>query len=85
MVEKCRHTRFLLLDYEVSTSEDLNQAFPELASVSRDCKFRSCTHTHEPSCAVKLAVEEGTIATFRFDNYHNSSVRLKIAEKPIKS
>jgi putative ribosome biogenesis GTPase rsgA len=57
------------LDYEVSTAEDLNQAFPEIASVSRDCKFRTCTHTHEPACAVKPAVEEGAIASFRFDNY----------------
>ena len=60
---------FSSLDYEVSSAEELNQAFPEIASVSRDCKFRTCTHTHEPSCAVKPAVEEGIIATFRFDNY----------------
>ena len=60
---------FSSLDYEVSTAEDLNQAFPEIARVSRDCKFRTCTHTHEPSCAVKPAVEEGIIANFRFDNY----------------
>ena len=60
---------FSSLDYEVSTAEDLNQAFPEIASVSRDCKFRTCTHTHEPSCAVKPAVEEGIIANFRFYNY----------------
>ena len=60
---------FSSLDYEVSTAEDLNHAFPEIASVSRNCKFRTCTHTHEPSCAVKLAVEEGIIASFRFDNY----------------
>ncbi len=60
---------FSSLDYEVSRAEDLNQAFPEIATVSRDCKFRTCTHTHEPSCAVKPAVEEGVIATFRFDNY----------------
>ena len=60
---------FSSLDYEASTAEDLNQSFPEIATVSRDCKFRTCTHTHEPSCAVKPAVEEGAIATFRFDNY----------------
>ena len=60
---------FSSLDYEVSSAEELNQAFPEIASVSRDCKFRTCTHTHEPSCAVKPAVEEGIIANFRFDNY----------------
>lgn len=60
---------FSSLDYEVSTAEDLNQAFPEIDEVSRGCKFRTCTHTHEPACAVKPAVEAGEIARFRFDNY----------------
>lgn len=60
---------FSSLDYEVSTAEDLNQAFPEIAEFSRSCKFRTCTHTHEPNCAVKPAVESGQIAAFRFDNY----------------
>ena len=82
---KSRHTRlFSSLDYEVSTAEDLNQAFPEIASVSRDCKFRTCTHTHEPSCAVKPAVEEGIIASFRFDNYLQFLSEIENAEKPIK-
>lgn len=60
---------FSSLDYEVSTAEELNQAFPEIDEVSKDCKFRTCTHTHEPACAVKPAVEAGEIATFRFENY----------------
>ena len=53
----------------MTTSEDLNQAFPEISDVSHSCKFRTCTHTHEPACAVKLAVEAAEIATFRFENY----------------
>lgn len=60
---------FSSLDYEVSTAEELNQAFPEIAEFSKSCKFRTCTHTHEPNCAVKPAVESSRIATFRFDNY----------------
>ena len=60
---------FSSLDYEVTTAEDLNQAFLEIAEVSQSCKFRTCTHTHEPACAVKPAVESGQIASFRFDNY----------------
>lgn len=60
---------FSSLDYEVSTAEDLNQAFPEIDEFSKFCKFRTCTHTHEPNCAVKPAVESSRIATFRFDNY----------------
>ena len=54
---------------EVDNAEDLNHAFPDIAKVSQDCKFRTCTHTHEPSCAVKPAVEEGIIASFRYENY----------------
>ncbi|MGT2926497.1 ribosome small subunit-dependent GTPase A [Streptococcus cuniculipharyngis] len=60
---------FSALDYEVTTSEELNQAFPELAQVSLACKFRTCTHTHEPACAVKQAVETGEIWHQRYDNY----------------
>ena len=60
---------FSSLDYEVDNAEDLNQAFPEIAEVSRSCKFRTCTHTHEPNCAVKPAVENVTIAAFRFEDY----------------
>ena len=60
---------FSSLDYEVDNAEELNRAFPEIAAVSRDCKFRSCTHTHEPNCAVKPAVVKGQIASFRFEDY----------------
>ena len=60
---------FSSLDYEVSTAEDLNEAFPEIRKASHDCKFRTCTHNHEPACAVKPAVEAGEIAVFRYENY----------------
>ena len=60
---------FSSLDYEVKESELLNDCFPELAEVSQGCKFRTCTHTHEPACAVKLALETGKVAQSRYDNY----------------
>ncbi|EGP66243.1 ribosome small subunit-dependent GTPase A [Streptococcus sp. oral taxon 056 str. F0418] len=60
---------FSSIDYEVSQADELNQAFPEIAERSCSCKFRTCTHTHEPGCAVKPAVKDGQIASFRFDNY----------------
>lgn len=60
---------FSSLDYEVSTAEELNAAFPELKEVSQGCKFRTCTHTHEPDCAVKQALEQGEIWQVRYDNY----------------
>ena len=60
---------FSSLDYEVKESELLNDCFPELAEVSQGCKFRTCTHTHEPACAVKFALETGQVAQSRYDNY----------------
>ena len=60
---------FSSLDYEVKESELLNDCFPELAEVSQGCKFRTCTHTHEPACAVKLALKSGQVAQSRYDNY----------------
>lgn len=60
---------FSSIDYELSDSVQLNQAFPELQKISQSCKFRSCTHTHEPDCAVKAALETGQLWSSRYDNY----------------
>ncbi|EHJ52501.1 ribosome small subunit-dependent GTPase A [Streptococcus macacae] len=60
---------FSSLDYEITSSEDLNAAFPEFLKRSSACKFRSCTHTHEPDCAVKKALHAGQIWQSRYDNY----------------
>ena len=60
---------FSSLDYEVDNAEDLHEAFPEFRKLSHSCKFRSCTHTHEPSCAIKQALEEKQLWKVRYDNY----------------
>lgn len=60
---------FSSLDYEVKTVEDLSEDFPEIRKASHFCKFRSCSHTHEPGCGVKLALEKGDIWQSRYDNY----------------
>lgn len=60
---------FSSLDYGISSSEDLNKAFPELRELSHSCKFRTCTHTHEPNCAVKEALKRHNIWSVRYENY----------------
>ncbi|MGT2749561.1 ribosome small subunit-dependent GTPase A [Streptococcus orisasini] len=60
---------FSSLDYEITSSEELNAAFPEILQLSSECKFRSCTHTHEPDCAVKAALAHGDIWQERYHNY----------------
>ncbi len=49
--------------------EDLAMAFPEIAAVVPGCRFSDCNHVHEPDCAVKAAVEDGTIDPGRFASY----------------
>ena len=54
--------------------EDLGHYFIEFSEYSSDCKFNTCTHFHEPSCAIIKAVEEGNISRERYESY------LKIVE-----
>jgi ribosome biogenesis GTPase len=69
---------FGLIQYE---KEEVSHYFPEMLQLLHQCKFSNCTHTHEPECAVKQALEEGNIAQSRYFNYlsviHNEDIQLK--------
>jgi ribosome biogenesis GTPase len=49
--------------------EEIALYFPEMLKVSENCRFAPCTHTHEPGCAVKEAVETGEISYDRYSSY----------------
>lgn len=49
--------------------EEIALYFPEMLRYSRACRFAPCTHTHEPGCAVKQAVEDGFISAERYNSY----------------
>ncbi len=49
--------------------EELAWHFVEMRPYLSDCRFSSCTHTHEPDCAVKAVVETGAISGERYDSY----------------
>ncbi len=57
---------FGLLDIE---DEELWHYYPEMMSYGEECQFYNCTHTHEPKCAVRTAVEQGNIAFSRYESY----------------
>jgi ribosome biogenesis GTPase len=48
---------------------ELRDYFPELAASQTACKFRGCLHQKEPHCAVKAAVQAGSIAASRYQSY----------------
>lgn len=49
--------------------EEISHYFREIFQIGQQCRFQDCTHTHEPSCAVRRAVDEGRIAISRFTSY----------------
>ena len=49
--------------------EELKDCFPEFEAYAPECRFLGCTHTHEPGCGVKEALEQGKISRERYDNY----------------
>ncbi len=49
--------------------EELDGYFPELRPLVENCQFNDCAHTHEPGCAVRAAVEAGTVNAARYDSY----------------
>lgn len=50
-------------------TESLDNAFPEIAEAGNNCRFRDCTHTEEPGCAVKQMVDDGLLDEARYLNY----------------
>ncbi len=57
---------FGLLDID---DAELWHYYPEMLKYGEECQFYNCTHTHEPKCAVRRAVEEGEIAYSRYESY----------------
>ena len=49
--------------------EELTSYFREIFHFSKDCRFSNCTHTHEPGCAVRQALEDHYIAQSRYQSY----------------
>jgi ribosome biogenesis GTPase len=48
---------------------DLKWYFDEFDEFAEQCKYANCSHTHEPDCAVKEAVENGRITEQRYHSY----------------
>jgi ribosome biogenesis GTPase len=57
------------LNMEEIEADSLPKAFREFIKYANNCRFTTCSHTHEPKCAVKEAVEAGEIATSRYSSY----------------
>lgn len=50
---------------------DVALLYPDIAAFHHQCKFNDCSHTHEPGCAVKSAIENEDIHILRYESYIN--------------
>lgn len=49
--------------------EGLERAFDDIAELSRQCRFKDCSHGKEPGCAVQAALQSGLLTQKRFESY----------------
>lgn len=59
---------FSKLDVFIDDEWELKEYYDEFFPYE-DCRFKPCSHTHEPDCAVKEALNRGLISGTRYDNY----------------
>lgn len=57
---------FGVIDME---KDEISHYFPEMFDLLKECRYFNCSHTHEPGCAVKHAVQEGRIPITRYESY----------------
>lgn len=53
----------------IGSESGINNTFDEITILSRQCRFRNCSHIQEDGCAVLAALKNGTISQERYQNY----------------
>jgi ribosome biogenesis GTPase len=68
---------FHILDSE----EGFDSTFKDIENLAAKCKFSNCSHKSEPGCAVKIAIETGSLSIGRFNNYIKLKKELEFIAK----
>jgi ribosome biogenesis GTPase len=55
---------------------DLSKAFADIDQLAQNCRFDDCSHQTEPGCAVKAAIETGTLLLERLTSYQKLQAEL---------
>ncbi|MBN2059073.1 MAG: ribosome small subunit-dependent GTPase A [Deltaproteobacteria bacterium] len=53
----------------VAAGDGISMGFEEFAFLSANCRYKNCSHEHEPGCAVRAAIEDGELSEDRYLNY----------------
>ena len=61
--------------------DGMSTTFSEIEILGENCKFKDCQHENEPGCAVKKALEEGTLSQSRWNSYVKLIKETKFAQR----
>ena len=56
-------------EVKLSGDEDVAESFEDIEQIALGCRFRDCAHVNEPGCAVRAAIEDGSLDEARFANF----------------
>lgn len=62
--------------------QDVAEAFPDIRRFGAECRFDDCRHREEPRCAVRDAVEAGTLPASRYGSYRKMLDEADVAARP---
>ena len=60
-----------------ASEEDVERTFEDIADLASRCRFRDCGHAHEPGCAVREAVQGGSLDPKRLESYRKLQRELR--------
>ena len=64
-----------------ASEEGFDSAFDDVEALAARCRFRDCTHDSEPGCAVRAAVDDGTLAAERLASFRGLERELRFLER----
>ena len=70
-------------EIQLWANEDIvERTFVDIEDLSQRCRFNDCSHSKEPGCAVKEAIEEGSLESKRLESYFKQKRELiRLSEK----
>lgn len=67
----------------VGHERGLQKIFPYISEAAQTCKFRDCTHTHEPGCSVQDALHEGKITEPQLKAYLSLAKEMRESQQSL--
>jgi ribosome biogenesis GTPase len=62
-------------------TEGIENSFNDITELAKTCRFSDCKHAKEPGCAVRAAIEDGTLPQERLDSYNKLLREVQFIER----